>query len=82
MCHRLSPINRDNVLSPDRVVLVTGIMEGDEIDVAKIIYREISDLSVRTNISLAFPYLLTQLCLDQGVPNILGMDQFSRFGGS
>lgn len=29
-----------------------------------------------TDTNLAFPYLLTQICLADGVPEILGVDQF------
>lgn len=39
--HRLSPTMTNNVLSPDRATLVTGIMEGYEIDIAKILMRDI-----------------------------------------
>lgn len=39
--HRLSPIYGDNMLSLDRAALVAGIIEVYEIDVAKLIVREI-----------------------------------------
>lgn len=35
--HKLIPMNRDNVISFDKVSLVAAIMEGYEIDVTKII---------------------------------------------
>lgn len=37
MHHRLSPTYGYNVLSPDKAFLVMGIMEGYEIDIAKLI---------------------------------------------
>lgn len=39
--HWLSPTMRDNVLSLYRFTLVAGIIEGYDIDVAKILAREI-----------------------------------------
>lgn len=67
MRHYLSPTNRDNMLNSDRATLVVGIIKGYEIEISKIISWEIRDRMVNMNISLAFPSLLTQLCLDQGV---------------
>lgn len=52
--HRLCPINRDNVLSLDHAALVAGIMAGYDIDMAKLIAREIYNQEVSTDIVLAF----------------------------
>lgn len=41
MCHRLSPTYGDNVLCPKRSALVVGNMDGNEIDIAELIVREI-----------------------------------------
>lgn len=38
---QVGPTKGNNVLSPDRVTLVVGIMEGYEIYIAKIVTREI-----------------------------------------
>lgn len=66
--HHLSPTNGDNILSPNRATLVPKIMKGYEIDIAKIIAREIHDWVVSTETILTFPCLLMQqLCLDEGV---------------
>lgn len=56
--YRLSLTIRDNTLSPDRVALVTRIIEGYDINVAKILSREIHDRVLSTNINLALPFLL------------------------
>lgn len=56
--HRLSPTNGDNMLSPERATLVIGIIEGYDIDVAKIIARDIRDWAVSTGTTLAFPCIL------------------------
>lgn len=66
----MSPINKDNLLSLDSVYLVTVIMEGYEIGVAKITTREICDRSMSTDTTLPSPCLLAQLSLDQGMPEI------------
>lgn len=50
---------KDNKLSLNRATLVCGIIEGYEIDISKILMREIHNLDVSTNTNLAFPYLLT-----------------------
>lgn len=75
--HSLSTINKENILSLDRVTLVAGIIEGYEINVARIIsLEEIHDRAIRTDTTLEFPFLLTQLCLNREVPEIPGVDQF------
>lgn len=66
----------DNVLSHDRVALVEGIIEGYEIYISKIIDRDIYEQAVRTDTTLAYPYLQTQLYRDQGIPKVKGMDKF------
>lgn len=57
MHHHLSPTNRDNLMSPGRASLVVGIIEGCEIDIAKIIAWDIRDQSISTNTDLTFLYL-------------------------
>lgn len=74
--HKLSPIKRDNMLSPDRATLVKGIMDGYEIDITKIIPRYFHDREVSTDTTLAFPYLLTQICPKEGVSEISGVEQY------
>lgn len=74
VCHRLSPMNEDNILSPFQDSMVVGIMEGYEIDLAKLIVREIHNQVVSTNTTLVFSCLLTQICLDQGVPKLSFVD--------
>lgn len=65
--HRLISTMGDNVLT-DRTVLVAGIMEGYKIDAAKILVKNIHNYVVSTNTNLDFPYLLAQICLDEGIP--------------
>lgn len=72
--HKLSSTKGDNVSIYDRSTLVADIMEGYEIDVAKIIAKEICDQDVSLDTSLAFLYLLRQLFLEEGVPEIPGID--------
>lgn len=55
VCHQLSPTKTDYVLSLDRTILVAGIMEGYDIDVDKIIRRDIRNRYVRTDTTIAFP---------------------------
>lgn len=47
--------------------LVVGIIKGYEIDVDKIISKKIHNWEVSTYTTLAFPCLLTQICLNEGV---------------
>lgn len=54
----LSPIKRDNMLSPNRASLVAGIIEGNKIDVVRFIAKEICDRMVSTNTTLTFSCLL------------------------
>lgn len=61
----------DNVLSPDRASVVVGIMVGYDIDVSKIMDREIRDWVVNTDTTLTFSSLLTQIFQEGGVPKIL-----------
>lgn len=68
MCHLLSPTYGDNVLCLDRATLIPGIMEGYKLDIAKWIATEIHNWMVSPNIVLAFPFLLTWICLDKRVP--------------
>lgn len=56
--------------------LVTGIIKRYEIDVDKIISKKIHNWMVSTYTTLAFPCLLTQICLNEGVPDISIIDQF------
>lgn len=51
-------------------------MEGYEVNVSKWIAREIHDRFVGTDTTIVFPFLLTRICLDEGDPEILGVDQF------
>lgn len=81
MHHRLSPISKDNVLSLDRDTLVEVIMEVYESVVAKVISREICDGVVSIDTALAFPCLLMQLYLDQGMSDISRVDQFFKVWG-
>lgn len=64
---KLSPTFRDSKLSPDQAFLIAGIIEGYELDVAKIIVRDIHDRPVSTDTNMAFLWLLTWICLDMGV---------------
>lgn len=57
--HCLSTTKHDNMLSLDRVDLFMGIMEGYDIDVDKIIAREICDRAVRAYTTLAISCLFT-----------------------
>lgn len=53
------------MLSPDRAAIVIGIIEGDEIDIAKILVREIHDRAASTNTNLAFPCFFMQIFMDE-----------------
>lgn len=75
VCHRICPIYRDNVFSPDNVSLVAGIRVGYDIDVAQLIFREICGQSVRTDTVLAFTCCLRHLCLGARVQEIPGVYQ-------
>lgn len=53
--HRLSRIDGNNILSPNRALLVAGIIEGYEINIAKIISGKIYDRAISTDTILEFP---------------------------
>lgn len=77
--HPFSPTAKDNILSPNRVALVAGIVEGYDIDIAKIISWEISDKYVSTDTSSAFLCLLKHMCLDDRVSMLSNVDNFVTF---
>lgn len=71
--YRLSATKGGNILSPDRASLVVGIMEGYEIDEAKLIVRKIHDQVLSIYTTLAFQCLLIMICLEEGVQEIAGV---------
>lgn len=68
--HRLSTTKGENMLSHDRAALVAGNMKGYDINIAKIIMRDIYNREVSTVTNLEFLYLLTQICLEEGQSEI------------
>lgn len=58
MWNRLYPISGENVLTPKYAALIASFMANYELDVAQLISREIYDWVVKTDIIMAFPYLL------------------------
>lgn len=56
MWYRLYPIFGDNILNPDCVALIAGIIASYDVDVAQLIVREICNRVVGTERVLVFPY--------------------------
>lgn len=75
--HRLGPTIGDNTFSPNKATLIVGILEENDIDIAKIITCEIQDRVMSTGTSLAFLCLMTKICLDNRVPIIPEVDNFT-----
>lgn len=69
-------------MSPAKAALVADIMVGYEINIAKWIAREIKYWVMSTNKVMAFPCLMTHICLDAGVQEYLNVDQFIRPGST
>lgn len=75
---KLSLTIGDNVMGPDKVALITSIMVCYETDVAKWIIRETRDWATNIDTFMDLNFMLTQIYLDAGVPELLGIDQFLR----
>lgn len=66
----------ENSLSLDRATFVAGIIEGYEIGNSKVIINDIYGRVMSIDMSLAFPYLLIKILLDQREHVLLNMDNF------
>lgn len=62
----------------DKAAPILSIMSGYGINVAKWISHEIRDRDTNTDKLLDFPYMLTQIYLEKGVPEIPDIDRFLR----
>lgn len=74
--HRLGSTTGDNVLNLVRTTLVVVFKMGFEFDIGHFIAREIWDRVVGgEKFILVFPCLITQICLEEGVPQLPEFDQ-------
>lgn len=64
---RLLPTTHIESVSKERMALLHFILEGKEVNVGKLIQREISTCAFKTKGCLYFPSLITDLCLRSGV---------------
>lgn len=62
------------MLSPIHATLLVDLMVKYDFDIAQFITRIMRDRAVGTNMILVFPYFLTQICLEVGVPELLNVD--------
>ncbi|KAJ1416248.1 hypothetical protein SESBI_17423 [Sesbania bispinosa] len=62
------PVLHDTTLLLDRAKLLFAIIKGMKIDLGSIISREMENIMSSKTKSLAYPSLITLLCLDEGVP--------------
>lgn len=66
---RLMPTTHDSSVSADRMLLLYAMFAGLKINVGKLIVDEIYRCSMKKTGKLFFPSLITQLCLEAGVPH-------------
>ena len=64
---RLLPTSHIETVNKERLVLLSFILEGKEINVGKLIQKEISACAFKNKGYLFFPSLVTHLCLRSGV---------------
>lgn len=74
--HQLISIDRENIFSHDKVKFIDGILDGYDIDIAKIITQEINDKAISKDTSFPFPFLYMKIYLDKRVPVLTNMDNF------
>lgn len=75
--NRLCPTTGDSVLSPVHT-LIAKITIGYDFNVEKFISREIHNWAAGTNVVLAFPFILTQICLEDCVFELPNVDHFIK----
>uniref|UniRef100_M1DVC0 Integrase core domain containing protein n=1 Tax=Solanum tuberosum TaxID=4113 RepID=M1DVC0_SOLTU len=66
--NRVSPTKADNQVTWDRAVMGATLVEGVEIDFARMLLGEIHERAFRTSTTYPFPCLIFHLCRDSGVP--------------
>uniref|UniRef100_M1DWY2 Integrase core domain containing protein n=1 Tax=Solanum tuberosum TaxID=4113 RepID=M1DWY2_SOLTU len=66
--NRVSPTKADNQLTWDRSVMVAALVEGVEIDFARMLLAKIHERAFKTSTTYPFPCLIFKLCRDSGVP--------------
>ena len=65
--HRLSPMEKYNILTWDRAVLVAAQVEGSEIDFARIFIWSIHERDLKSSTTYSFVCLIFHLCRDARV---------------
>lgn len=74
--HRLCPTTSDDVLSQFRAAMIDGFIVGYAFDNGKFLAREMRDRAVGGNkVSLAYLFLITQICLAARVLEIPEVDE-------
>ena len=64
---RLIPTTHIETVNKERLILLHYILEGKEVNVGKLIQKEISACAFKPKGCLYFPSLITELCLRSGV---------------
>ncbi|KAF3659672.1 putative membrane-bound transcription factor site-2 protease-like [Capsicum annuum] len=74
--HRLCPITGDNILSLIWEDLIAGFRASYDFDVWEFLAREMRERSIEgQKLLLAYPYLISKLCLTVGLQELSGIDK-------
>ncbi|KAG5631673.1 hypothetical protein H5410_003390 [Solanum commersonii] len=79
--NRVSPTKDDNQLTWNRAVIVAALVEGLEINFARMLLAVIHEWEFKTSTTYPFPYLIFQLYRDSGVP-IWHCDRLTHLTGT
>lgn len=64
---RILPTLADNIMMPDRVILVTNILVSYEIYLANLNMEQIHEATIKGSTSILFPCLIYRLCVESKV---------------